>query len=204
MRTTQANKLSPQEALQKLIDQEPTRTIIFPLIKEIKQTRSDRGAAILVSSFVENMLQTALTNQLRIKHKHKRSVFGINGPLGSFRNKIIMSYTLTMIGKETYNNLEIIRLVRNAFAHSKITISFKTEEIKNMCELLILPKPIFPFSIFQSKIRSKRRIFERISEITALNLLFSFGAKPTILNANSISFPIDDNFEVVLKRKSLP
>jgi hypothetical protein len=76
-----------------------------------------------------------------------RSLLGANGPLGSFANEILIGYALNIFGDETKANLDIIRAVRNAFAHAKIPIKFTTPQVKNACTHLRIPTllPRIPF-----------------------------------------------------------
>jgi hypothetical protein len=54
----------------------------------------------------------------------------------SFAYKISKAEGLGLIGSQTTSNLEVIRLVRNAFAHSLSEIEFTTPEVERACSLL--------------------------------------------------------------------
>jgi hypothetical protein len=51
---------------------------------------------------------------------------------------------LRIYGPESQHNLDYIRLIRNAFAHSHVPISFETKEIKDAVELLEQQRPLPP------------------------------------------------------------
>jgi hypothetical protein len=49
---------------------------------------------------------------------------GDRGPLSTFSNKILMGHALRIYDENTRCNLDIVRNIRNAFAHSKRPINF--------------------------------------------------------------------------------
>ena len=62
----------------------------------------------------------------------QEAIFGINGPLSSFSSKINLAYALSIFGPETRENLDKIRELRNACAHSKRNVSFATKEVADL------------------------------------------------------------------------
>ncbi|MHB1206591.1 MAG: DUF4145 domain-containing protein [Rhodospirillaceae bacterium] len=50
-----------------------------------------------------------------------------------------MAYALGVIDRRTRSNLDYIREVRNACAHSSKPISFRTPEVKAVANLILLP-----------------------------------------------------------------
>lgn len=56
-----------------------------------------------------------------------------NGPLTTFSSRIELSYLLGLIGEQTRRDLNLIRKIRNEFAHTSNPISFETESIRNRC-----------------------------------------------------------------------
>lgn len=74
---------------------------------------------------VEHELERLL--QSKLKHKDDQTwamLIADNGPLRSFYTKIAMGYALGVYDKGMYNDLNIVRNIRNAFAHSKKLIQF--------------------------------------------------------------------------------
>ena len=92
--------------------------------------RNDGGAAILLATNLENSLQLAIERKLPTAEKHRTA---------SFAAKIHRGYTLGLFGEETKNNLDIIRMMRNVFAHAPSPVRFSTVEIENACALLKVP-----------------------------------------------------------------
>lgn len=125
------------DALSKLTKAEPNPEHFRDFYAEAIGEKNDRGAAILLAANIENALESALVRIL--KNGRTSKLFGVEKPLGAFRNKIWIAYALDIFGNETFLNLECIRHIRNAFAHSKIPIRFDTPEIANVCALMKVP-----------------------------------------------------------------
>lgn len=102
-------------------------------------TLDDRSFAIIRAANVENALEIAISRKITIHKGERRSLFRSDGPLGSFSNKITMGYALEIFGEITKQNLDVIRHVRNVFAHTKKHIDFNTKEIVDLCEFLKFP-----------------------------------------------------------------
>jgi hypothetical protein len=129
------------EALSKLTREQPDIKHFADFDKETRGEASHRGAAILAVTNVENALETALLDELVYKRAH--ALFGMDCPLGSFRNKIWMGYALNIFGDQMFRNLECTRYIRNAFAHAKIPISFSNTEVATVCSSMTFP-PLMP------------------------------------------------------------
>jgi DNA-binding MltR family transcriptional regulator len=102
---------------------------------------SDRSVVVLQGAAAENSLEWALRNRMRpdLARDVADDLFAFNGPLGTFSSKIVMSYALSIFGKITYHDLEIIRELRNAFAHNRKPLRFETPVVKDMCMHLQIP-----------------------------------------------------------------
>ncbi|WP_299158351.1 MltR family transcriptional regulator [uncultured Tenacibaculum sp.] len=92
---------------------------------------TDRGCALLAVSFLEQSIEKCLSKKLIGSKNHKKLLFDFNGPLGNFSNKLSLSYSIGIITKMEYEQLQQIRKVRNTFAHSFEHITFETKEIKD-------------------------------------------------------------------------
>lgn len=99
---------------------------------------SDRAAALLYAANIDNRLRTMLENYLiddpkRVKELMKR------GPLSSFGLRIQFSYALGLVTDDERNDLDMIREVRNDFAHEEQGWSFAHSEVIKWCDKLRLP-----------------------------------------------------------------
>jgi hypothetical protein len=110
---------------------------------ETRAEHGDRGVAILLATNVENILRIAIRRWLQISDDLRREVFiGQQAPASSFSGKIIIAHAIGMFGHATRVNLDIIRVVRNAFAHARRPIKFTDPAIIKLCEFLVIPRII--------------------------------------------------------------
>lgn len=83
---------------------------------------NDRAAVIVGAANIDSVLEKLLIQSLlpSIKRNQSRDndeLFGIGMPLSSFSSKITLSYRMGIIDKDFYSSLNIIRKIRNEFAH---------------------------------------------------------------------------------------
>ena len=111
---------------------------IVAMIKEV-ESGSDRAAAILAASCVEDQLAFAIKCKLRRDDESViRDMFQVRGPLGSFSAKISMGYLLGLYDKETRKELDTIKEIRNTFAHRAYACHFETQRIRDLASNLSL------------------------------------------------------------------
>lgn len=104
---------------------------ILMQFRKMISSETDRGCALMVSSFLENELERVLINKLVGDTNFKKDLFSYSGPLGSFSSKIRLSYSLGIISKDIMRNLDLIRKIRNEFGHDYNPITFESSKISN-------------------------------------------------------------------------
>lgn len=97
------------------------------------ETQNDRSVALVGAALVEHFLERAIAARLRLPNskKDKDFLFGARGPGSSFENKIYLSYALKVTAEKTTRDLELIRAIRNEFAHDMNEINFTSAHICN-------------------------------------------------------------------------
>jgi len=89
---------------------------------ETLSKESDRGVVLISAAFLEEALEALLRARFSIRHPKSKSsikpLFDSSGPLSTFSAKIKICYAMDLMGKWMYEDLEIVRKVRNEFAHS--------------------------------------------------------------------------------------
>ncbi len=60
-------------------------------------------------------------------------LFSGSAPLGSFATRIGLAYALGIYGPRTRHDLQILKDIRNAFAHANLAINFDTREVADLC-----------------------------------------------------------------------
>jgi DNA-binding MltR family transcriptional regulator len=97
---------------------------------------ADRAIAILGGAFVENAVKVAIAaHSLTFSYDHN-AVFGQGGPLYSFSPKIALGHALGIYGPKTRDDLDIVRNIRNAFAHALEDVDFSHRDIARECDKL--------------------------------------------------------------------
>ena len=128
----------------------------LPSIKDIGriyaevQLAEDYTAAILSSSLMDTMLRYLITSHLTPMGSDREDAIlgGQTGALNTFSSKIEKSYAMGLIGPETRGVLEIVRKVRNFFAHYASQGGFDIPEVLAECRKIRTPRIRFSFSHF--------------------------------------------------------
>jgi DNA-binding MltR family transcriptional regulator len=126
------------KAFKKLIRSEPTLVDLPMMVIEF-YGESDRAAILLSAALIDVAIEVALSRLLRDDNNTLFDLFDHEGPLGSFSRKIKMGFALNLYDRHTNHDLEIIRQLRNGFAHDRRHLRFDTPEVANMCKHLRLP-----------------------------------------------------------------
>jgi hypothetical protein len=102
---------------------------------------SDRAAVILQASSVENILQSVIETKMRkpLSNDLRDRIFEGNGPLSSFSHKILTGYALGLFGNVFRHDLDLIRELRNGFAHARHPMTSTTPEVAEVCKYLRVP-----------------------------------------------------------------
>jgi hypothetical protein len=95
----------------------------------------DRTIAIIGGTFLEMILEHVLFSFLPEDNKEVERMMDFNQPLGNFSNKITMAYCLGLIERVVKEDLNLIRKIRNEFAHD-LYASFENEKIRSWCKEL--------------------------------------------------------------------
>jgi len=98
---------------------------------------SPRGAVIIAIVLFDAQLEKLLENQFICEPKSIKLLFDEkSGSLSNFYGKTELAYRLGLIDKEAFNDLNIIRKIRNEFAHNMINLSFQDKKIVDYCNKL--------------------------------------------------------------------
>lgn len=113
------------------------------LFIQIRDTESDRGAALLGCSMVESALKRQIQSiSPHLSEKERNDLFGGRGIFGSFGAMIEASYVFQTITPEVRSDLNVIRSVRNAFGHSPRILDFEHPRIIEKLSVLKAKKDL--------------------------------------------------------------
>jgi hypothetical protein len=110
----------------------------LPALEDQMYGSNDRSMAVMLSAVVETCLEIFLRNKTRpsLNSDDTRLLFDYRGPLGDFSSKIFIAFAFNMFGPDTRHDLDLIRMMRNEFAHSRKPVDFFTKEVANVCKHL--------------------------------------------------------------------
>jgi DNA-binding MltR family transcriptional regulator len=107
---------------------------VTPILQELdKQT--DRGVAIIAGSFLDKLLALVIERRLlpldddKMPSNQRKALFGRMAPLSTFSAKIKIGFAIGLYNVVAYRQFEMIREVRNKFAHRLEALDFNHPDI---------------------------------------------------------------------------
>lgn len=95
----------------------------------ILQGLDERGLVLSLAAFAEEALGDLIKSFLLPGDSTERLLDGFNAPIGTFSARSKMAYSLGLITKFQYEDLERLRRIRNEFAHSWEPLTFGDQSI---------------------------------------------------------------------------
>ena len=112
----------------------PNLKDFLPYLDELNR-ESPRGKVLISTGYLEQMLKEILSSFL-MKDKIVDELFeGGNAPLGTFSARAKLAYTLGLISELEFHDIDLIRRIRNDFAHD-MKASFLNAGVKSRCSHL--------------------------------------------------------------------
>jgi hypothetical protein len=114
---------------------------LFALESELSYGTSDRAVAVLMGAIVEDTLRSLVLSHMRedLNSEDRNRLFGPDGAMGTFSTKTMLAYALKIIGPITRHDLDLLRTLRNEFAHSRRPLNFGVKEVADVCAELKFP-----------------------------------------------------------------
>jgi DNA-binding MltR family transcriptional regulator len=97
---------------------------------------SDRGCGLFATAYIDKALSDLLFVSLVSAKEIERDLFEGTAPLGSFSARIKMGYYLGLISSSCRRDLDILRKIRNDFAHDPDIMSFEEPAVAQRCRSL--------------------------------------------------------------------
>ena len=102
---------------------------------------SDRGCALILSSNLENRLGNLIKRLcINLPKEVEKRLFSGTGSFSTFSSRVDTCYALGQIGEKEYRDLNLIRKIRNEFAHTEGELTFESHSIKSRCSEFNLVK----------------------------------------------------------------
>jgi len=110
---------------------EDTRRFVEDIQKE-----PDRGVPLVAVAFLDDVLGKLLEAYFIDNSKTIRYILEYPGALCNFAVRADLAYCLGLLPEQTYNDIILIRKIRNRFGHSHHPVNFENEEIAGLCQKL--------------------------------------------------------------------
>ncbi|MFT6835310.1 MAG: mannitol operon repressor [Francisellaceae bacterium] len=123
------------------------------------QAETDRGLPLVGAALIDEKLHKTLELFFIEGKSTKRLLNDPNAPLGAFSAKIEACYSLGLIDKFEYQEIGLIRKIRNEFAHARHGLSFENDKIKGLCASL---QSALPDDTSKEKLTTRFRLINAI------------------------------------------
>ncbi|TAL10137.1 MAG: hypothetical protein EPO02_08420, partial [Nitrospirae bacterium] len=105
---------------------------------------TDRAAVILGTAKLDNLLYQVLRRFLLPDVSSADELFDGDAPLATFSSRIKLAYRLGLIDKEFARALNLVRKIRNAFAHELSGITLSSGAHRDQVRELVAPFKAMP------------------------------------------------------------
>lgn len=113
-------------------------------ISDALSEESDRACVILVASWIDRFLRIKLAQEFSKGNSNARAaLFSSNGPFATFSAKLNAVFCADWIDSDVYHDLQVIRRLRNEFAHSIDSHTLHDEPFPAMVAKLRVPERQF-------------------------------------------------------------
>jgi DNA-binding MltR family transcriptional regulator len=98
------------------------------------ESADDRTCVLVLSSNLDNRLRELLKAYFISTTKtREKKIFEGTGPLSTFSARINVSYLCGLLSEAEQHDLDVIRDIRNDFAHEEEHVDFATESVVSRC-----------------------------------------------------------------------
>jgi DNA-binding MltR family transcriptional regulator len=133
------------------------------------QKETDRGTALLAAAFLEDVLEASLRAYFVDDKGEADKLLVGDSPLGCLSARARLAYCLGLLGPDEYRDLNLVREIRNAFAHAARLVSFEDPGVKDQCRELRIPAMLLEHTKHPGTLAEARSRF-----VTCVTLLSQF------------------------------
>lgn len=105
------------------------------------QRETDRGLPLVSAALIDEKLLGSLAHFLCPGKSTDNLLTRPNAPLGTFSARIDACFSLGLIDSYEYSEINLIRKIRNIFAHSRHGTSFSDKHVAGLCASLTSELP---------------------------------------------------------------
>jgi len=132
----------------------------------LKTDLPDVEVVLSATTGLDHLLRIAISTTFRtvVSATHLSGIFEATGPLSTFDAKIRVAAALGILPGDSRHDLDLIRAIRNRFAHSVLLRTFSDADIKVRCSQLKMPATaVKPKRLYEPRdqfVESCRRLHE--------------------------------------------
>jgi hypothetical protein len=141
------------------------------LIESLKG-ETQRGGVLIAAAHLEHQLGQLIAKALRPCPKDDGLLDGANAPIGTFNSRTLLAYRLMLIDDSMKRCLDIVRRIRNDFAHSFSRLTLRDQKYRDLianAEGLISQSQAF------------RNVFKQASDDSSDRFIVAFGLMSSVL-----------------------
>jgi DNA-binding MltR family transcriptional regulator len=97
---------------------------------------NDRGLALVAAAMIDERLKDILQSFMADIEESNLLINGFNAPLGTLYSRTIACYSLGLIQKNEFEEITIIRKIRNDFGHEWTSTCFDDQSVIDRCSNL--------------------------------------------------------------------
>ena len=102
---------------------------------------SDRACIIVAAAWIGKFLEVKIMNEFfKGNSKARKALFSVNGPFSTFSAKLNAAFCAGWIDADVYHDVQVIRKIRNEFAHTIEPVSLNDEMPRTLLETLRVPQ----------------------------------------------------------------
>lgn len=105
----------------------------FKAFRELLEHESDRACALMAAAYLDDRLKQAFVAGMLPSKNLDRDLFEGSAPLATFSARTRLARAQGLISETTKRDLDLLRKIRNAFAHVATPLSFEDPKIRSMC-----------------------------------------------------------------------
>jgi DNA-binding MltR family transcriptional regulator len=130
MRAT--DKEYEEHAKKEFLKKYPNLREFMPFLDALNK-ESHRGAVLISCSYIDEQLRQIILAYMLNNPESLKLLVGYNAPSGTFSARVTAAYSLALISEIEYQECNVLRKIRNEFAHS-VSASFSDQNIIDLCK----------------------------------------------------------------------
>lgn len=182
-----------------------TATDLAEFTQEL-QRETDRGLPLVAAAFIDELLADSLRNFFVQKRSVNKILEGATAPVGTLSARLQLCHALGLIDDYEKSEIELIRKIRNRFAHARHGLSFNDVSINGLCASLSSPlsegdaflKPTARYRLINATVCLVLRLYHRADWVALERRQPKLWVEPDLTHWRSTKTEPPPKSEVVL------